>query len=258
MFIVAESDTVSDGHEAARSSPLPSRDPVHPVFSKVSSAFRTFGVFAGLLYLASQMLDRVGSRFRVIYYDLVAQPVADTPVAPARFTRSIEVRQVAAGDPAMARMPIDEDTLAFRLQQQVVCLAAFRKGEIVAYLWLCFGAFEEDEARCTFVPEPAAESAWDFDVYVFPEQRLGLGFVALWDGANDYLRNRGVRYSFSRVSRFNVASQKNHEKFGWHRLGRCWFVKGRRFQLMVATVRPYVHLSFSGRSQPLIRLRVEA
>ena len=34
--------------------------------------------------------------------------------------------------------------------------------------------------------QPPDRSVFDFDLYVMPEHRLGLGFMAVWHGANHY------------------------------------------------------------------------
>ena len=155
-------------------------------------------------------------------------------------------------------MPVPAEILERRFRQPTRCLGAFQNGRFVGYMWLCFGPYEEDEVRCTFVPQPATEAAWDFDMYVFPGDRLGLGFARLWDEANRYLRERGVRFSCSRVSRYNTASRRAHEHFAWKRLGRALYLKGRRWQGMTATVFPYLHLSFGEYARPRLELRADA
>jgi len=223
--------------------------------ARIASPLKEFGVAAGFLYGVDRVLARVGSPVRLYCYELMVQPIADKPIAPPNLVKSTEIREIAPDDPALARMPVPADVIRFRLRQPTVCLGAFRKGELIAYMWLCFGPYEEDEVRCVFVPEPADQAVFDFDFYVFPEHRLGLAFVALWDGANRYLRGRGILHSCSRVSRFNTASRKTHEHFGWRCVGRALYLKGRRVQLMLATVAPWVHLSLSEAATPRIPLR---
>lgn len=219
---------------------------------KLRSAFREFGAFSGTLYLLDQAFARTGSRFGIFDYELMVQPVAEQSKAPANLTRAFEVREIPEGDELHAATPPPEQVIQARYAQPCVCLGAFQKGSFIGYQWLCFGPYEEDEVRCTFVPHPADESVFDFDFYLFPEYRLGLGFVALWDGANRYLRERGIRYTTSRVSRFNTASRKSHQHFGWRCVGRAVFLAGKRWQLMLANVAPYVHLSLSPESRPRV------
>jgi hypothetical protein len=110
-------------------------------------------------------------------------------------------------------------------------------------MWFCRGGYEEDEVRCTFVLGRAHESVFDFDFYIFPEHRMGLAFVGLWNAANEYLHGAGVRYTFSRLTRFNLASRRAHRHLGWRVVGRALFLCLGQVQCMLATVFPYVHVS---------------
>lgn len=223
---------------------------------KIFRNIREFGIGAGLIYLVARTLHVTGSRFQVFLYELMAQPIPDRPMLPASLGRSIEVRELPRGDPAYDAMPLTSDVLEWRFRQPSVCLAAFQGGRMVAYMWLCFEAYDEDEVRCRFLMSPVDQSVWDFDFYVFPEHRTGLAFVALWDGANRYLRERGVKTSFSRVSRYNTASRTSHMHLKWVRIGRALFLRATRFQLMLATRRPFLHVTLSGGTSP--QLTVEA
>ena len=227
------------------------------IVERLKGPIREFGWFAGLYYGLDRVLMLARSPFRLYFYELMAQPIQSTDCVPASLKKDLEVREIVRGDPSLGSMPVTEEVLAYRFKQRTVCLGAFHKGRFVAYMWLCFGPYEEDEVRCRFVPIPEAESVWDFDFYVFPADRFGLGFASLWDAANAFLRNRGVRFSFSRVSRFNLASRKTHQHFGWKRLGRAFFLKAKRLQLMVATISPYVHIAVNNSSRPTFELRAE-
>ena len=219
---------------------------------RLSSPFREFGLLSGALYTLDQLFDRAGLRLRVCDYELMVQPVAEKAMAPANLTKSFSVREVHEGDPLLDAMPPPAEVIADRFRQSAVCLAAFQRETFIGYQWLCFGPYQEDEVRCTFIPLPDDKAVFDFDFYLFPEHRLGLGFVALWDRANAYMRERGIEYTTSRVSRYNVASRKSHEHLGWRCIGRAVFFSGKRAQLMMSTVSPYVSLSFSPSSQPRI------
>lgn len=225
------------------------------VFEKLAGPFKEFGFFAGLLYGIDRILVQSHSGFRLYNYELMVQPITDKPLIPQNLSKSIEIREIERGDPVLVWMPVPPEILKSRFEQPTVCLGAFQKGKIIAYLWLCFGPYQEDEVRCTFVPLPETEAVFDFDLYVAPESRLGIGFLGIWDGASKYLRARGIRFSFSRVSRYNLASRRAHKHFGWKRVGRALYLKARWCQIMVATIAPYLHLSFSQSGSPLIRLR---
>jgi hypothetical protein len=144
--------------------------------------------------------------------------------------------------------------LSYRAKQGAVCFGAFKEGEIIGCLWLCVSPYEEDEVRCRYCPGPRGQSAWDFGVYLKPEQRSGLGFARLWDEANDFLRQRGVSISWSRISAFNPGSLAAHTRLGAQIVGKATFLRLGRCQLMVASVPPFLHLSLRESETPSIRL----
>jgi hypothetical protein len=225
------------------------------VFEKITSSFKEFGLIAGLFYGVDRILARMGSGLGLFYYELMAQPVAEEPLLPPKLKKDLEIREIKRGDPVVNNMELSQTVLDFRFNQPTVCLGAFQNGKLIGSMWLCLGPYEEDEVRCIFVPLPETQGVFDFGLYVSPEHRLGLGFVGLWDGANAYLRGRGIHFSFSRVSRFNLTSRRVHEHLGWKRLGHALFLKLKWCQVMVATVSPYLHLSLSGSMKPTIRLQ---
>ena len=221
---------------------------------KIFGPIQSFGLFAGLLYGIDQVLERAGSDFRIHYYEIMAQPISDKPLIPGNLKVSTQIRPIPNGDPLLEKIPPPAEVIVARFKQDVVCLGAFRGSELIGYQWICFGPYEEDEVRVTFVPLPAGESVFDFDFYLFPEYRFGLGFVSLWDGANAFLRSRGIRYTCSRVSRFNLESRQSHSHLGWKCVGRTIFLSGRSFQLMIGSIAPYFHWTFRGTSKPLIEI----
>ncbi|HEY8351300.1 MAG TPA: hypothetical protein VIK87_02045, partial [Sphingomonadales bacterium] len=97
------------------------------------------------------------------------------------------------------------------------------------------------------------ETAWDFDVYVAPEHRMGRTFARLWAAANEYLRARGVRWSLSRISGYNPASFNSHKRLGARVIGRASFLRIGNWQLMWSNRAPYLHLS--RKAQPRLRVR---
>lgn len=211
---------------------------------RLIAPLKEFGIGAGLLYLLSRALPAVSRRCRLFVYELVVQPVPAQPARMMRALRGIEVRELGEDAPELARMPVPPAAVAYRLRQGSVCLGAFRRGDFIGYLWLSFDHYDEDEVRCRFILSPARVSAFDYDVYLFPEHRLGLAFLALWEGANRYLRGRDIRQTFSRVSRFNTASRRAHGHLGCQVIGRALFLRLWRAELMLSTLAPYVGASF--------------
>jgi hypothetical protein len=221
------------------------------VLTKYLGPFREFGAGAGLLYAIDRVLSGVSPRLRLHFYELMAQPIPDTPLLPARFLRNVEVREIKRGDPEVDLMPARPEIKESRFEQQAICLGAFMKSEFIGYMWFCYRRYDEDEVRCTFVLSPPDTAVFDFDFYLFPAHRLGLGFAALWHGANTYLRDRGITVTFSRLTRYNIASRRAHAHLGWTRVGRAFFLTAWGLQAMISTISPYVNLSIreSGRAR---------
>lgn len=212
-------------------------------FKKLATPIREFGFWAGLAYIVDRVLSAVSPRTRLYLYELMVQPIPDKPIIPERFVQSLTFREIAEGDPEIDVMPALAEIKKSRFEQGAVCLGAWRKGELIGYVWFAFGEYEEDEVRCTFVLHPENTSVFDFDLYLFPEHRMGLGFASLWEGANRFLRERGVDRTFSRLTRFNIASRRAHSHLGWQCVGKALFLKLFQVEFMAATLRPYIHIS---------------
>src|SRR5258706_5694113 len=191
------------------------------MWRKISGPFRKFGRAAGLLYAIDRVLSILSPGWRLYFYELMVQPITDKPLLPGAFAKQLEIREIKAGDPELALMPVRPDAMQDRFTQNAVCLGAFRKDALIGYMWFCARTYNEDEVRCTYILGPERESVFDFDFYLFPEHRMGLGFVGLWNGANEFLNRRGIRYTFSRLTRFNLTSRRGPPPFCWKRGGRA-------------------------------------
>jgi hypothetical protein len=228
------------------------------MLQKLIGVFRQFGLFAGLLYGVGRLLQQVSSSVRLFAYELMVQPITDRALIPPRLAKRLEIREIRRGDPEVLLMPARPDIKSARFEQNAVCLGAFQDGRFIAYMWFCFRAYDEDEVRCTYVLTPQEAAVFDFDFYIFPEHRLGLAFVGLWDGANRFLRARGIKYTYSRLTQFNVASKRAHDHLGWKRVGRALFLHAWDFEVMIATIFPYLHFSLRKTSRVRLRLRPDA
>jgi hypothetical protein len=224
----------------------------------LKSSFKEFGFFAGFVYLTDQVLSKVSPKLRLYYYDLMIQPILSDPLLPARFTKRLEFREIKQGNPDIDQMPIRAEIKQSRFRQGAICLGAYNQNELIGYIWFSFDTYREDEVRCTFVLHPKDQSVFDFDLYLFPKHRLGLGFASLWDGANDFLRSQGVHYSYSRLTRFNVASRRAHDRLGCKCLGHCLFLKILNVELMFSTILPFLYLSISPSNRVHLKMRPDA
>lgn len=202
-----------------------------------------------LLYLLQRIAGALRLPVEVHAWLIVGQEVAAAPRLAGHRAQDYRSRLVGAGDPALAGMPVDAATLAFRRAQGAHCLGLFRDGRLVAYMWYCLDGYEEDQVRCRFRPLPADRTAWDFDVYVLPEFRNGLAFAALWDHADAALRAAGRTRTLSRISAFNMQSRASHRRLGAVELARVSFVRFGTRQIMIASRPRRLHID-SGRGSP--------
>lgn len=223
---------------------------------RIIGPFREFGFAAGLLYAIDRVLSTLSPALRLHVYELMVQPIAAKPLLPRGLSKQLVIREIKAGDPAIALMPVRADVMDDRLRSQATCLGAFKNTALIGYMWFCDASYDEDEVRCTYVVHPERKAVFDFDFYLFPEHRLGLGFAALWNGANEFLTQRGVRYTFSRLTRFNLSSRRAHRHLGWKEVGQALFLRAWRVELMLATIAPYVSLTRAGRVR--LNLRPDA
>jgi len=225
------------------------------MYRKLLAPFREFGRLGGLLYLIDRALAAVSQRCRLFVYAFVVQPVPDEALVRRRSSTSRAVRRLEPGAPELAAMPVPQAVVRARFAQDATCLALFGKSGMLAYMWFCHRHYLEDEVRCRYLLEPASESVFDYDFYVYPDYRLGRAFGTLWDGVNEELRARGVRQTFSRVSWFNVASRRAHAHLGGTTIGQAVFLVLGPVQLTAATVPPYLHLSVSSGTVLQLTLR---
>lgn len=228
------------------------------VINPVISPFKEFGLFAGLLYAIDRVFQKTSTHLRLYVYEFMVQPIPEKPLLPARLTRNLEIREIKQGDPEVSLMPARADIKESRFRQNAICLGAFQSGRFVGYIWFCFRAYEEDEVRCTYTLTPEKEAVFDFDLYIFPEHRMGLGFIGLWNGANQFLNERGIKYTFSRLTRFNLASRRAHKHLGWKAAGRAVFMRAWNVELMVATIFPYLTITIGKKQRALLTLHPDA
>lgn len=214
---------------------------------RVVGPFKEFGLAVGVLYAVDRVLRSLSPRLGLQVYELMAQPVSAVPLLPLGRTRHLTFAEIPCGDPAIGRMPARADIKALRFEQGATCLGVYRKGELIGYVWFCFGRYDEDEVRCTYELAAPVQSVFDFDLYVLPEHRMGTAFASIWHSANEYLRERGIYATYSRMTRFNLASRKAHARLGARRVGRAFFFQAWALEAMLASVRPYVALTWSRR-----------
>lgn len=224
---------------------------------KVRSVIEQLGSRGAVLYLMDRASRRVGLPLNVRSYWIVAQPVTDLTPTIGRRGQAYTLRGIAEGDAALAQMPLSADTIAFRFGQDARCYGLFRCDELVAYLWLQLGPYAEDEVRGRFVPRPAGKVAWDFDVYVRPQDRMTPAFLVLWNAVNARLAQEGFGVSLSRISAFNRTSLQSHRRLGAYRIGRTDFIGLGPVQVLMSSLRPRFHVALRRTQRPDIVVEVD-
>lgn len=198
-------------------------------------------------------------------YQFVAQAVAPGSLCHGR-GQAIAVTPCDRPESLAGHPPRPLHVLRQRQAQGALCLVARHRAAdatdsadsadadtaVAGWLWLLPGGCVEDEVRARYVLA-SQQSAWDLDVWVHPEQRGGLVFARLWEEANAHLHAQGVRWSCSRISRFNAASLAAHARIGTVSLGTATFLRCGSWQWMLASLPPYLHLSRHAASMPTLR-----
>ena len=229
------------------------------VLSFIKESVTSLGVANGLLVAVARALDEATrGRCRLFKYYFVAQPV---PTGfTATFSRSAQTRifMASAGEGIIKRLPRPPEVIARRFADGSVCFIAARAETLVGFLWIKRESYREDEVRCHYVLQPAAQVAWDFDAYVDPQFRMTRAFAQLWEAANAFLREQGCQWSISRISAFNAASLAAHKRLGTVHLHTGIFLVAGSVQLAAFSCYPYLHLGLGPGRCPQLVLRPPA
>lgn len=220
------------------------------MLSKLSKLRAEMGTFNALLYVLHRALSTMASGHAGIErFIFVAQPVPVKPyISPSKATTSV-VKTLSPGDPLLAQCMRPAEVIAARFAQGAICIAIVKEDQLQAAIWLIQRHYDEDVVRARFVLPRSGTAAWDFDVYVAPEYRLGFTFLRLWDAANAYLRDAGALWSYSRITAFNLGSLASHSRLGARPFGSATFLTLGPIQIMISSLRPRLHVSL-GKSQP--------
>ncbi|SEP35979.1 GNAT family N-acetyltransferase [Nitrosovibrio sp. Nv6] len=219
-----------------------------------------WGGFNFCLFLLNKLLVKAsGGSCRMYRYYFTAQPVAKAALTPQGKGGKIEIRLIDEHDEIVRQFPRPAAAIQARFEQGALCLGASKDAHFIGFLWLVLGNkyYHEDEVRARYITLPTEQTAWDFDVYVAPDFRLGRTFSRLWGEANRILAENGVLWSCSRISAFNSGSLRAHAHLGAVSLGSAIFFYAGRWQLTFASISPYFHFSSHADSFPEFRLHTE-
>ncbi|HVK56904.1 MAG TPA: GNAT family N-acetyltransferase [Burkholderiales bacterium] len=204
------------------------------------------GWFDTCLYAFAKTLGVISmNRIALRKYYFLSQPIPDGRLLRNDRGVNIQVNKITSGDNITKQFPRPKEVIAHRFTAGADCFAANINGQFAGFVWLQKGTYIEDEVRCRFSPLPEQTTAWDFDVFVIPKQRIGFTFCRLWDEVNSSLRSNGIQWTVSRVSAFNPGSLNSHSRLGARIVGSACFLSLGNWQLMFTTHKPRFHLSFS-------------
>lgn len=222
---------------------------------RLASPFRDFGPAAGSLYVVDRLLRRISPRLGLQVYEFMVQPIGGARLLPAGLSKNLAAREIVEDDAAVAAMPALAHIKAQRFRRGARCLGVYRKGQLLGYSWYVRERYEEDEVRCTYELSDREASIFDFDFYVLPEHRMGIAFLAVWQGMNETLAPQGLRHTFSRMTRFNLASRRAHARLGAKRVASAVFVQAWGVELMASTVAPWIGITWRPSQRVVLRLR---
>ena len=192
--------------------------------------------------------------FSIGKYYLVAQPTTEERLLPEKWGKGVSVQQIDHYHPLVSRLPRPRDEIIRRFAGGALCFLATRQDRIIGHLWITQSAYREPFHRCEYMLQPPGRTAWDFDMWITPDDRIGFVFARLWDRCNSYLREQGVTWTCSRVSAFNAASLKAHERLGMRVMHTLFYLGAGPVELLIADVAPFIALSFSRRKFPVIEV----
>ncbi len=205
------------------------------------------------LYLFSQLTDVFSVGLSLKKYYFVAQFLNGQPLLPQRKGRQFIVVELLSDVQDTHPCPRPAPVIADRYAQGAVCLATYKGEEFAGCLWYVNPRYREDEVRCLY-QLVSAQAVWDFDVYVEPKFRLSPVFLKLWDATSAKLISEGYCWSLSRISAFNAMSLSSHKRMGAQVVGWAIFMRAGVVQLSIASLRPFLHISFSESSFPVFKL----
>ncbi len=228
------------------------------VFAKFREAADAIGFWNAVLFAISRVSGTLcGDRIRIVKYYITVQPVAAESGERWTRTGTFDITWADAGCPLFADIERPPEVIAARFAQGARCLVAASKGQLAGFLWFVIGPYDEDEVRVRFVPGPPGSAAWDFDVMVMPQFRMGRLFSYLWHRANSELGARGVRRTVSRISAFNAGSLASHQRLGARIVGNVLFLCVGQWQLMYSSLAPRWHLSRRADERPTLTIATD-
>lgn len=222
---------------------------------RLGGVFKQFGTINGSYYLLGKLIQRLsGGSARLVRYYIVGQPIPEKYAPVCKPSTTDCVSEMVSPEQIRAVSPRPFEVIESRVARQHTCLLATNKGEFSGFMWFATGYYDEDEVHCRYVIAEPMSGVWDYDVFVEQRYRLGRTFARLWDAANLRLSERGIKWSFSRISAFNSQSLGSHGRMGFEKLATLTFVSFGQWQLMLSSCSPFVNVCWKGKFRPTVRV----
>ncbi len=222
--------------------------------SSLKRLTREIGWFDAFLYSIRRLLGFLSPGIKLYHYQFVAQPISDKQIFPARGS-AFTIRRIDKMEYQAEWFPRPIAVIHQRYLQGAHCIVAFHGENAIGCLWYIIGPYLEDEVRSQFITQPESSTAWDFDVYIHPKYRLGRTFLYLWSAAWKQLEEKGIRWTMSRIDRFNPGSLRSHEKLGARKIGSAIYIVFLDKQLTLSNIPPYMHFSRNKGSIPRLHMK---
>ena len=188
----------------------------------------------GLIGMGSYAFSRLVTGSRIVSYQrsrLLAVPVSAMPAMPRGY-RVVALSLEALAQEALAGHAIDvgPDVQAKRFKSGATCLAAYNDREVlVGVMWLAAGAYDEDDTHVRYLL--ADNAGWDTGLWIVPAYRMSRALSALWAGAAEWLRARGLAWSVSKIADYNWRSIHAHRRMQPVFLGHFTVVRFGSWQI---------------------------
>jgi hypothetical protein len=187
-------------------------------------------------YRADRLIGSM-TGIRLRRYLFTGLSVKDLPILP----RGYQIERHEADHSDVAALFPDATARAWRFDQQAKCLTVTLNDVLLGGLWLATTQFDEDEVRARY--QLGTASAWDLGLLILPEHRATRAFAALWAGARDWLSERGLGGSISRISDYLEPSIRAHARLGGRLLGSACFICLGDWQYCRSSLLPGAHAS---------------
>ena len=215
-------------------------------YQKLKTLIKQIGKRATFVFICHKLVKKL-SRNNAIYYYLFYKMDIKQSAKLLQRKPTYSFTWLSEYNDKLSALPRPNAVILDRFNQGCKCLLAEKDGVFVGCIWLGFGTYIEDECRAKY--SLSETSAWDFDVYVEPSQRLSRLFIYMWSQVLTDLEAQGYENCYSRISAFNQASITTHSRLGGKEVGRSIISALQSSELAISNFKPHFHFSTKDKSK---------